>query len=306
MEEEFELKDIADELLILPKLTIDKLFQLENAADCIALYMLYYKTAKWQKTNQPKANDAYVKKCLKWGFERIRNTKQSLKEQGLIDIIQSRKDGKINGWFVKVSYLVTEKQVENIKIQVQNEDSKNIYNQDLEISRNREQKLNALKENNKCLNNINNKMLKKDNIENIELKENIKCIIDYLNESINSKYKYDSKETIKLIKARFKEGYVLDNFYDVIDKKVKEWFNTEMQQYLRPSTLFGNKFEQYLNQPEPKFKGKIKSSYSSNPTFDNTANHDVPKGISEMTKQELQNFKDTQLAKDSDGNYYKF
>lgn len=154
----------------------------------------------------------------------------------------------------------------------------------------------------------NNKLLSnsRELEEDIQLKENIKCIIDYLNESINSKYKYDSKETIKLIKARFKEGYVLDNFYDVIDKKVKEWFNTEMQQYLRPSTLFGNKFEQYLNQPEPKFKGKIKSSYSSNPTFDNTANRDVPKGISEMTKQELQNFKDTQLAKDTDGNYYKF
>ena len=121
------------------------------------------------------------------------------------------------------------------------------------------------------------------------------------------KWKNDSKMPLMLVGARqVGKTYVLDNFYDVIDKKVKEWFNTEMQQYLRPSTLFGNKFEQYLNQPEPKFKGKIKSSYSSKPTFDNTANHDVPKGISEMTKQELQNFKDTQLAKDIDGNYYKF
>ena len=65
--EQIELNDIADDLLILNKLTIDKLYQLDNAADCVALYMFYYKTAKWQPTNQIKANDEYVKKCLKWG-----------------------------------------------------------------------------------------------------------------------------------------------------------------------------------------------------------------------------------------------
>ena len=54
--QEIKLNDIADGLLILNKITIDKLFQLENSADCIALYVFYYKTAKWQKTNQPKAN----------------------------------------------------------------------------------------------------------------------------------------------------------------------------------------------------------------------------------------------------------
>lgn len=100
------------------------------------------------------------------------------------------------------------------------------------------------------------------------LMENVKCIIDYLNESINTKYRYDTKGTINLIKTRFKEGYKLDNFYDVIDKKVQEWKGTDFEQYLRPSTLFGNKFENYLNQTY--FKGTTKSSYSSKPTFDNT------------------------------------
>ena len=73
--EDINLMDIAEELLIVNKITIDKLFQLDNAADCIALYMLYYKTAKWQKTNQPKATDEYVRKCLKWGLAKIRKTK---------------------------------------------------------------------------------------------------------------------------------------------------------------------------------------------------------------------------------------
>ena len=99
MEEEIELRDISQELFIIPKESVDKLFKLENPSDCIALYMLYYKTAKWQKTNQPKATDSYVAKCLRWGTSKIRNTKQSLKEHGLIDVVQNRADGKIKGGF---------------------------------------------------------------------------------------------------------------------------------------------------------------------------------------------------------------
>lgn len=120
-----------------------------------------------------------------------------------------------------------------------------------------------------------------DNVENeksskndLILKENIKCIIDYLNESIGAKYKYNTKGTISCIKARFNEGYNLDDFYDVIDKKVKEWINTDMEKYLRPETLFGNKFENYLNQ-KVYFSGKPKTSYSAKPSFDNTANHNI-------------------------------
>ena len=167
--------------------------------------------------------------------------------------------------------------------------------------------------NNICINNVenSNESKKKEINNNIEknkeekiLNENIKCIIDYLNESIGSKYKYNNKTTIKLIKARFKDGYKLDDFYDVIDKKVKDWFNTEMQKYLRPETLFGNKFENYLNQKA--FTGKPKSSYSSKPTFDNTSNHDIPKGIASMTEEEKEDFIENELAKDENGNFLKF
>ena len=163
---------------------------------------------------------------------------------------------------------------------------------------------------------IDNSILDKSNIEysvdtkkelkkDIELKENIKCIIDYLNESINSKFKYDNKQTIRDIKARFKEGYVLDDFYDVIDKKVKEWFNTEMEKYLRPSTLFGNKFENYINQKN-NFSGKPKTFYGSKPSFDNTANHEILKGVAEMTPEERADFEQNELARDENGNFIKF
>lgn len=141
-----ELNDISDELLIIPKQTIDTLFQLDNCADCIALYVFYYKTAKWQNTNIIKANDTYIKKSLKWGMTKIRNTKQSLKENGLIDIVQRRKDGKISGWYVKVSYMINPKNINDIKIQVDNE-SNNTQNEQVAKSTSCRQKTNTIKYN---------------------------------------------------------------------------------------------------------------------------------------------------------------
>ena len=146
---DIKLNDIADDLLILNKITIDRLFQLENCADCIALYVFYYKTAKWQKTNTVKANDQYVKKSLKWGISKIQKTKQTLKEHGLIDIVQRRKDGKIEGWFIKVSYLVNERKADEIKINVQ--ESNNTQNEQVENCTSGNEETNALKEKIKCL-----------------------------------------------------------------------------------------------------------------------------------------------------------
>lgn len=76
----------------------------------------------------------------------------------------------------------------------------------------------------------------------------IKIIIDYLNSATSSNYRYQSKATQRLIKARLNDGFTVDDFKAVIDKKVAEWKGTEMEKYIRPETLFGTKFESYLNQ----------------------------------------------------------
>ena len=76
----------------------------------------------------------------------------------------------------------------------------------------------------------------------------VKEIIDYLNNRLGSNYRYQSKETQKLINARLKEGWNIEDFKMVIDKKFYEWHKTDMAAYLRPQTLFGTKFESYLNQ----------------------------------------------------------
>ena len=74
-------------------------------------------------------------------------------------------------------------------------------------------------------------------------------IVEYLNEKTNSQYRPTAKKTQNLIKARYNEGFSIDDFKKVIDVKVAEWLNdSNMNKYLRPETLFGTKFESYLNQ----------------------------------------------------------
>lgn len=73
-------------------------------------------------------------------------------------------------------------------------------------------------------------------------------ILDYLNEKANTAYRATSKATQQLIKARFSEGFTEHDFYKVIDNKTTTWLNTDFAKYLRPQTLFGTKFEGYLNE----------------------------------------------------------
>lgn len=107
------------------------------------------------------------------------------------------------------------------------------------------------KENNK------NRILNINNIYIVEIKE----IINYLNEKTGSQYKATTQKTRDTIKARLNEGFTVDDFKIVIDKKVTDWKGTEWEKYLRPQTLFGTKFESYLNQKSfTKTNNKIDTS----------------------------------------------
>lgn len=72
-------------------------------------------------------------------------------------------------------------------------------------------------------------------------------IIDYLNEKARTKYRATTAKTQSLIRARLSEGFVVGDFKTVIDKKCAEWQGTEWEKFIRPETLFGTKFEGYLN-----------------------------------------------------------
>lgn len=76
-------------------------------------------------------------------------------------------------------------------------------------------------------------------------------LLSYLNQKTGSSYTA-TDQIRELIERRISEGYTLDQMRSVIDKKFAEWScDGKMRSYLRPSTLFGDRFEEYLNAPEP-------------------------------------------------------
>ena len=76
---------------------------------------------------------------------------------------------------------------------------------------------------------------------------NYKYIVDFLNSEANTNYRHTTNKTQSLIRARMKEGFTLEDFKQVISNKCNEWKGTDFEKYLRPETLFGTKFESYLN-----------------------------------------------------------
>ena len=77
-------------------------------------------------------------------------------------------------------------------------------------------------------------------------------IIDYLNIKADTNYRASTKNTQALIRARIREGFAVEDFKKVIDSKTREWIGTDFEKYLRPATLFGGKFENYLNEANKK------------------------------------------------------
>lgn len=115
------------------------------------------------------------------------------------------------------------------------------------------QKIQEINIDNNIFNNINNnsslstKVSKEDNVELARLSEEV---IAYLNEKAGRHFRL-TYSNLKFIQARMRESktnpYTIEDFKKVIDKKCAEWKGTDMAGYLRPQTLFGEKFDSYLN-----------------------------------------------------------
>lgn len=102
------------------------------------------------------------------------------------------------------------------------------------------QKVHTIKTDNTKTENNNNKLLI------------CKEVISYLNLKANKNFKVETTSHHKFIKARLKEGYMLEDFKKVVDVMSARWIGTEYEQYLQPQTLFGNKMDNYLNTTMPK------------------------------------------------------
>ena len=109
--------------------------------------------------------------------------------------------------------------------------------------------------------------LDENSIKDLEKTKNKELWIPivYLNQAANKRYKFVDK-TKKFLLARFNEGYTLEDFKQVIDVKTEEWKdNPEFFKYLRPETLFGSKFDSYLNQKPKISKSKPDNNFPDLP-----------------------------------------
>jgi uncharacterized phage protein (TIGR02220 family) len=99
-----------------------------------------------------------------------------------------------------------------------------------------------------------------------DIDNDIECVIEYLNNTIGSNFQKKSKKNTEPIRARFRDNFKPEDFEKVILHKFSQWGqDPKMKEYLRPETLFGNKFEGYLqvaNSPPPanSIQKKITSS----------------------------------------------
>lgn len=227
--QEIEVKDIADELLIINKATIERLFYEKNQ-NPLVLYLFYYKTAKWQQCNPIKATDEYCKKCLHWGIDKLQATKKRLKDMELIEIIRKTKEGgKVEGWYIRVNYLINNTRIPETTIPIRPQ----------LVS----QETNTI--NNKYINTNNNKNTKKDFFDKEELNDLFNEFLDFRKKLkavnndkaitllINKLNEYDDETKMKMInqsienswKSVFplkKEYKKKENGYDIINRIIRE------------------------------------------------------------------------------------
>lgn len=182
----------------------------------------------------------YDKKCFpslstickktKYGRSTVVNTIKSLEEKGLV--VKKGRVKKDNSQDTNL-YIINRigSSVEYKGSTVENLGSSVEYTGSIEEYTKKKQL------NNKQINNI------------LSSNEDITLIVEYLNKKTGMNYKPTNNKTVTLIKARLNEKYTVEDFYKVIDVKTNTWLNNpEFSKYLRPITLFGTKFENYLNE----------------------------------------------------------
>jgi len=106
----------SDDYIVIPKATLDKIFKENKSGILVAVYALYNYTSKWQKTNQPWANDTYVGKRLGISKGTARKYRTRLQELGLIESITKvrNKNGRFTKSFIKMKYILKKTTVEQI------------------------------------------------------------------------------------------------------------------------------------------------------------------------------------------------
>lgn len=169
-------------------------------------------------------------KRLNLTTQKVRTILKKFEKQGYIEFLSSGSKGKESTLKLTIKQQLFNNNTTNKTEQLQQvEDSPNNN-----VTTNQQQSNNTTKKKEKDNNNV------------------YSLVIDYLNRKASTNYRATTKNTQSFINARLKEGYTVEDFKKVVDSKSKEWLNTDFEKYLRPATLFGTKFENYLNEANKK------------------------------------------------------
>ncbi|SCI44756.1 Conserved phage C-terminus (Phg_2220_C) [uncultured Clostridium sp.] len=106
--------------------------------------------------------------------------------------------------------------------------------------------------------------------EVLKRKDIYRLVINRLNKRANKNFKPTSQKTQSHINARLLEKFTVEDFYKVIDTKCARWKDSSMDIFLRPRTLFGTKFEDYLNE----YKSPTPEVDSNNSPWNPSFNYD--------------------------------
>lgn len=235
---------IASNNYIVVNKQIARTFGLEEA---LLLGELASEMEYWQQRGELKDGFFYstienVKDSTTLSDKRQRSALNTLKDAGIIDV-------KLAGLPAKRYIRINEKQLAQILLNNSCENSGTSFAEKEELETPKQQGNNNKSNNNKKNNN----------------QDTYIAVIDYLNEKTGQHFRSSTKATQQHINARLAEGFTADNFKRVIDNMCAEWRGTEWEQYLRPSTLFGSKFENYLNR-KPQNKGRNGIPINSSPS----------------------------------------
>ncbi len=212
-------------------------------AEAVLLGELASQMEYWQQRGE--VNDGYfystienVKESTTLSDKRQRSALTALKDAGIIDV-------KLAGMPAKRYIRINENQLAPILL------NNSGQNGETSFAKTAEQVTPKQRTNN---NNINNN-------KNNNNKEIYKDIVDYLNSKTGQNFRSSTKATQQHINARLQEGFTLEDFKRVVDNMCIAWKNSEFEQYLRPSTLFGSKFENYLNRKPQGKRTEIKPNW---------------------------------------------
>lgn len=165
-------------------------------------------------------------KVLGLTTQKVRTILKNLEKKGYIEFLTSGSKGKESTLKITIKQQLFNNNVTNKSEQLQ------------QVEGGKQQQSN---------NNVTTLSKKKEKDNNI-----YSLVIDYLNKKASTNYRASTKNTQSFINARVKEGYTVEDFKKVIDSKSREWLGTDFEKYLRPATLFGTKFENYLNEANKK------------------------------------------------------